>query len=140
MKYHLVTLLLGILFGVGLSLSHMIDPDRVLDFLDITGRWDPSLLFVMMGALPLAIVTFKWVLKRPKPIWAEQFQLPKKTVIDRTLIIGATTFGIGWGMSGYCPGPAVASLGTMTTEAFIMIVTIYLGFFAYTLFDKRKNA
>ena len=138
MKQNLIVLLCGIIFGIGLSLSQMINPNKVLNFLDITGKWDPSLIFVMMGALAVAFVSFKWVLKRPAPVLAESFHISRKTLIDKPLLLGAAIFGIGWGMSGYCPGPAVTGLGLLSLESVIMIVAIYLGFFAYNRYFEHK--
>ena len=138
MKHNLIALLCGMIFGIGLSLSHMINPDKVLNFLDITGNWDPSLIFVMLGALPVAIVSFKWILKRPTPILAENFQLSRKMLVDKSLMLGASIFGIGWGMSGYCPAPAVTSLGLLSLESVIMVVAIFLGFFTFNRFFARK--
>jgi hypothetical protein len=138
MKHNLIALLCGLIFGIGLSLSHMINPDKVLNFLDITGNWDPSLIFVMLGALPVAIVSFKWILKRPTPILAENFQLSRKMLVDKSLMLGASIFGIGWGMSGYCPGPAVTGLGLLSLESVIMVAAIYLGFLTYNRFFEQK--
>jgi uncharacterized membrane protein YedE/YeeE len=138
MKQNLIALLCGIIFGIGLSLSQMISPNKVLNFLDITSNWDPSLIFVMLGALAVAFVSFKWILKRPAPILAENFQLSRKSSVDKSLILGAAIFGIGWGISGYCPGPAVTSLGLLSLESVIMVVAIYLGFFAYNRFFEQK--
>ena len=138
MKQNLIALLCGIIFGIGLSLSQMINPNKVLNFLDITGKWDPSLIFVMMGALAVAFVSFKWVLKRPAPVLAESFHISRKTLIDKPLLLGAAIFGIGWGMSGYCPGPAVTGLGLLSLESVIMVVAIYLGFFVYNRFFEQK--
>ncbi len=138
MKQNLIALLCGIIFGMGLSLSQMISPNKVLNFLDITGNWDPSLIFVMIGALAVAFVSFKWILKRPAPILAENFQLSRKLSVDKSLILGAAIFGIGWGMSGYCPGPAVTGLGLLSLESIIMVAAIYLGFFAYNRLFEQK--
>jgi uncharacterized protein len=138
MKQNLISLLCGIIFGIGLSLSQMINPNKVLNFLDITGNWDPTLIFVMMGALAVAFVSFRWVLKRPAPLLAESFHISRKSLVNRPLLIGAAIFGIGWGMSGYCPGPAVAGLGLISLESVVMIVAIYLGFFTYNRFLERK--
>jgi len=138
MKQNLIALLCGIVFGIGLSLSHMINPIKVLNFLDITGNWDPSLIFVMIGALAVAFVSFKWILKRPAPLLAERFHISRKSSVDKPLILGAAIFGIGWGMSGYCPGPAVAGLGLQSLESVIMVVAIYLGFFTYNRFFEQK--
>ncbi len=138
MKQNLITLLCGIVFGMGLSLSHMINPNKVLNFLDITGNWDPSLIFVMIGALTVAFFSFKWILKRPAPLLAERFHVSTKSLVDKPLVLGAAIFGIGWGMSGYCPGPAVANLGLLSFESVIMVVAIYLGFFVFNRFFIQK--
>lgn len=129
MKTNLVALFSGILFGAGLALAHMIDPNKVLNFLDVTGHWDPSLLFVMIGALSVATVAFRYILKRPAPLWSPSFQLPQKKSLDAQLLGGAAIFGVGWGMSGYCPGPSVTGLSLFSSEAAIMVLAIYLGFF-----------
>jgi len=138
MKQNLIALLCGIIFGVGLSLAQMINPNKVLNFLDITGNWDPSLIFVMLGALIVAFISFKWILKRPAPLLAEGFHISKNTSVDKSLLLGAAIFGIGWGMSGYCPGPAVTGLGLLSLESVILVVAIYLGFFVYNRFLGQK--
>lgn len=125
----LVAWISGIIFGLGLSVSQMINPDKVQNFLDITGQWDPSLAFVMMGALTSTLISFRWIFKRPHPILEKSFHITHKTAIDKPLMLGALLFGIGWGMSGYCPGPAVASVGLGNLEALIMVFSIYIGFF-----------
>jgi len=130
MKMNLVALLAGIIFGLGLALSQMIDPNKVLNFLDISGDWDPSLAFVMMGALAVTMITFRFILKRPAPVFESSFHVSKQSIINKSLIMGAAVFGIGWGMTGYCPGPAVASLGLFSMESVLMVVAIYAGFFA----------
>jgi uncharacterized protein len=137
MKIILASLISGILFGVGLSLSQMINPDKVLNFLDITGAWDPSLIFVMLGALEVTFISFKVILKRPSPVFDHKFYLATKKEIDKPLIIGATIFGIGWGLTGYCPGPAVAGLGFGNPESVIMVIAIYLGFVAHRYLFER---
>ncbi len=137
MKQNLIALLCGILFGIGLSLAQMINPNKIINFLDITGNWDPSLIFVMIGALAVAFISFRWILKRPTPLLAESFHLSKKLLVDKSLVLGAAIFGIGWGMSGYCPGPAVTGLGLLSLEPLILVVTIYVGFFAYNLFERK---
>lgn len=137
MKQLTVALVCGILFGFGLSLAQMVNPNKVLDFLDITGHWDASLMFVMLGALPVAVIAFRWVLKRPTPVWADEFQLAKKVWIDKPLLIGSAIFGIGWGLGGYCPGPAVTGLGLLSSESVLMVAAIYGGFVVYqSLFER----
>jgi uncharacterized protein len=127
MKLIVIALISGILFGIGLTLSQMVNPNKVLNFLDIAGNWDPSLIFVMLGALAVTTLCFRLILKRPTPLFDKQFYLASKTIIDKPLLIGAGLFGIGWGLAGYCPGPVVAGLGLGNTEAIVMVVSIYLG-------------
>lgn len=100
----------GVIFGFGLALSQMIDRQRILGFLDITGAWDPTLLFVLGGAVGVTIVTFRMVLRQPRPLFAETFRLPTRRDVDRPLLLGAAIFGIGWGIGGYCPGPGIAAI------------------------------
>ena len=100
----------GMLFGVGLTLSGMSDPLKVLGFLDVSGDWIPDLALVMGGALIVSLATTPWVLKRSAPRFASQFHVPTIRSIDKRLAIGAVLFGVGWGLSGYCPGPAIVSL------------------------------
>ncbi|MEQ1559818.1 MAG: DUF6691 family protein [Methyloglobulus sp.] len=139
MKLIGLALLSGILFGIGLALSQMTNPGKVLNFLDIAGNWDPSLIFVMLGALAVTFIFFRVILKRPAPLFDSKFYLSTKKDIDKPLIIGATIFGAGWGISGYCPGPSIAGLGLGNFEAVIMVVFIYLGFIAHR-FIMNKTA
>ncbi len=136
MKLIILSLISGILFGVGLTLSQMTNPDKVINFLDIAGNWDPSLIFVMAGALAVTVLLFRPILKRPRPLFDKQFYLSSKAAIDKPLLIGAAIFGMGWGISGYCPGPSVAGLGLGTSEAVVMIGSIFLGFIAHKLYNK----
>jgi len=124
----LSALMAGLVFGAGLSVSNMIDPNKVLGFLDIAGDWDPSLALVMAGALAVAIPGFRWVRKQQRPVLDTRFHVTDKTELDRPLLIGAAIFGIGWGMTGYCPGPAVANLAIGNAEALLMVVSVYAGF------------
>jgi len=139
MSKNFIALLSGIIFGLGLSVSQMINPNKVINFLDIFGQWDPSLAFVMMGALLVTFISFRLVLKRPEPLLEEGFHLSKRTDIDKALVTGAALFGVGWGMSGYCPGPAVANLGSGGFEAIIMVLSIYVGFFSQKWFSNRNS-
>ncbi len=104
-------LLSGLLFGVGLVVSGMADPAKVQNFLDLAGIWDPSLAFVMAGAVAVTMAGYRLVLSRPRPWCAPSFDLPAARAIDRRLILGPAVFGIGWGLAGFCPGPALTSLG-----------------------------
>ncbi len=117
----------GLVFGLGLSLAQMTNPDKVLNFLDISGRWDPSLLLVLGGAVVLSAIAFRLVFKRGAPLWGTLFHLPLPKAIDRPLILGSALFGIGWGISGYCPGPAIASLGFGNPEALWVVPSIVAG-------------
>jgi uncharacterized protein len=106
----LVALVAGALFGAGLAISGMMHPAKVVGFLDFAGTWDPTLIFVMGGALLVCVPAFRIVLGRPRPVLADGFALPTKTALDARLLGGAALFGVGWGLSGFCPGPAVAAL------------------------------
>jgi uncharacterized membrane protein YedE/YeeE len=110
MKTGLAALVSGLLFGAGLGLSQMIDPNRVLGFLDITGVWDPTLMFVLGGAVGVTLIAFRFVLRRTKPVLVEAFMLPQSKAIDTRLLAGAAIFGVGWGIAGYCPGPGITAL------------------------------
>lgn len=117
----------GVVFGLGLSLAQMTNPDKVLNFLDISGHWDPSLLLVLGGAVALSALGYTLVFKRTKPVWDNLFHLPLAKSIDKPLIIGSALFGIGWGISGYCPGPAIASIGFGNPEALWVVPSIIAG-------------
>jgi len=127
MKLFLV-LCSGILFGLGLSISEMVNPTVVLNFLDVFGQWDPSLIFVMGGALITVSAGFHWIFKRQSPLFSEKFHLPKVKDIDSNLIIGAAIFGIGWGLAGYCPGPVIAGLAYAQLEGVLFCFAMFLGF------------
>jgi len=130
MQQHLLAMVSGLFFGLGLGLSQMIDPQRVLGFLDVTGAWDPTLLFVLGGAVTVTVITFYWILKRPQPILSRRFYLPTKHEIDFPLVAGAAIFGVGWGISGYCPGPAITALVLGTGNPVLFIVALAVGSFA----------
>lgn len=102
----------GILFGIGLAVSRMIDPAKVTGFLDVAGAWDPTLITVMLGALCVTVPGFAWARKRGKTLPGKTLEWPSKTEIDTPLVLGAALFGVGWGLSGFCPGPAIAGLST----------------------------
>lgn len=117
----------GLIFGLGLVASQMVNPAKVLNFLDVLGAWDPSLIFVMGTAIPVAAIGFALAHRRPRPALAAEFQLPERAAIDLPLIAGATLFGIGWGMVGFCPGPAVVALGFGRSEAVLVVVAMIAG-------------
>lgn len=120
----------GLLFGLGLAISGMTDPARVLGFLDIAGAWDPTLMFVLGGAVVTSFVGYRLVFKQTAPLFGERFQLPTRQDLDVKLLGGAALFGIGWGLSGYCPGPAIASIGGISLPLSAMLVTMVIGWFA----------
>ena len=122
-----VALVAGLLFGGGLLISGMMDPEKVIGFLDLFGNWDPSLMFVMGSALVVTVPAFKLILQRKKPVFNDGFSLPLKTHLDKSLIVGAVIFGIGWGLYGYCPGPAISSLGSLNTAGFIFVPGMLVG-------------
>ena len=117
----------GLLFGLGLAISGMTDPARVLGFLDIAGEWDPTLAFVLGGAVLTTFIGYRLVLRRSSPFFGDKFQLPTKRELDGRLLGGAALFGIGWGLSGYCPGPAIASVAGLTTPLVAMLVSMIGG-------------
>jgi uncharacterized protein len=117
----------GLLFGLGLSLGGMTQPAVVLGFLDIFGAWDPRLVFVMAGAMLTTAVGYRLLLRRPRPLLAERFQWPTLRRIDARLVGGAALFGIGWGIAGYCPGPALASLGAGVPALLVLVACMIAG-------------
>ena len=121
------SLVVGVIFGIGLTVSEMINPARVIGFLDITGRWDPTLAFVMAGALAVTLPLFRFILRWPRPVLDRQFYLAAKSEIDRPLIIGAAIFGIGWGLAGFCPGPAFAGLASAKPGVFLFVAAMIAG-------------
>lgn len=124
---YLIVLLAGLLFGIGLAISGMNDTQVVQGFLDVLGNWDPRLIFVMAAALLVTVLLFPYVLKQQKPVFDISFHLPKFVQIDRKLIIGSAMFGLGWGMVGYCPGPAIASISYGYWQTLVFIVSMLLG-------------
>ena len=131
-------LLAGLLFGIGLILSGMSDPSKVIGFLDITGSWDPSLAFVVGGAVLVGLLAFPFAINRSKSVLGEVMHLPTATKIDRRLVIGSVTFGVGWGLAGYCPGPALASLTQGGFKPLIFVVAMLLGMALFEVLERVK--
>ncbi len=125
----IVTYLIGLVFGLGISISGMSNPAKVLNFFDVAGTWDPSLAFVMGGALLVAFVGYKLVLKRPAPIFEPVFNVPTSRVIDARLLGGSAIFGVGWGIAGFCPGGALPALGTGDVDVLIFTAALVAGIF-----------
>jgi uncharacterized membrane protein YedE/YeeE len=123
----IIALLCGMVFGVGLAVSGMTDTAKVLGFLDVFGNWVPDLAFVMGGAVCVTLVAFHFVLKRERPLLSPSFSLSTSKVIDGRLLIGAAIFGIGWGIYGYCPGPAISALGYLDVKTLAFVVAMLVG-------------
>ena len=119
----------GLVFGIGISISGMIDPAKVLNFFDIAGTWDPSLAFVMGGALLVTFFGYRLAWQREAPLFGKRFEVPTSTVIDGKLVGGSALFGIGWGIAGFCPGAAIPALGTGRWEVALFLVAVVVGFF-----------
>ncbi len=127
MKQGFAALLSGLLFGAGLAVSGMLIPDKVLNFLDIAGHWDPSLALVMGGAILVTLPGYFLVTKAPRPLFAEGFSLPTTSAIDSKLLGGASLFGIGWGLSGLCPAPALVNITTGLSEVLVFLAAMLVG-------------
>lgn len=139
MKETLAGLFTGFVFGLGLCLSGMANPAVVLGFLDFAGAWNPALIFVMAGGVVVTFIGYRLVLGRPHPLWSAAFRLPAATAIDAPLISGAVIFGIGWGLAGYCPGPALVSLASGRTEVVAFIVSMLIGMIAVKWMRARPE-
>ena len=136
MKTSVAALLSGIVFGLGLAISEMINPARVIGFLDIAGQWDLTLALVMGSALVFTVVGFPLITKKAHPILAEKFTLPTKKTLDTPLISGAVLFGIGWGLAGLCPGPAIAGLASLNPDIFLFVTAMVVGQFIGLKIEK----
>lgn len=117
----------GLLFGLGLAISRMTQPEKVLNFLDVAGQWDPSLALVMIGGLAVSTPGFWWVRRRGSTVEGTPLHLPTARAIDAPLLVGAVLFGLGWGLAGYCPGPAVAGIGRLAVESLLFVPAMLVG-------------
>jgi uncharacterized protein len=136
----LIALVSGLLFGAGLAVSGMVNPAKVLNFLDLAGTFDATLLFVLGGAVVTTFIGYKLVLPRAQPVFAERFRLPTKADIDARLIGGSAIFGVGWGLSGFCPGPAIAAVVSLSVEPFVFIAAMAIGMIGVNWYDRRGEA
>ena len=134
------SLLAGLVFGLGLLVSGMTNPAKVLGFLDLAGRWDPSLAFVMGGAVAVGFVAFLFASKRTVSLIGLEMKLPAARQIDRRLVVGSTIFGIGWGVAGFCPGPALVALGMGEAKAIAFVIALLLGMGLFELLERRTAA
>jgi len=139
----LLQFIIGLVFGLGLIVSGMSNPAKVLNFLDVaaisSGTWDASLAFVMAGAIAVTFIGFKLALKRSQPVFAEKFHLPTREDIDARVIAGPAIFGIGWGLAGFCPGPAITALGFGTKAAAIFVVAMLAGMWLARFIASRPR-
>ena len=133
----LVNAIAGLLFGLGLVIGGMANPAKILNFLDLAGSWDPSLAFVMAGAVAVTFIGYKFVFRQPRPLLAARFHLPEMKQIDRRLVLGAAIFGVGWGLSGFCPGPAITSLPLLAKGTLVFVPAMLAGMTLTRLIANR---
>jgi uncharacterized membrane protein YedE/YeeE len=126
----------GLLFAVGLAFAGMTQPTKVIAFLDVAGDWDPSLAMVMIGAIAVYMPLYHWAMRLRAPLVAPRFSLPTRQDIDVRLVAGAAIFGAGWGLGGYCPGPALASLGTVNTAPIVFVLAMLAGMVVFALVER----
>ena len=129
----------GLIFGLGLAISQMVNPKKVLDFLDVSGNWDPSLALVMGGAVSVAMLAFRFVTRREQPLFEREFHLPRMTKVDRRVLVGSGVFGLGWGIGGYCPGPGIAALSAGSVDALVFVAGMVLGSLLYRRFAAHRS-
>ena len=133
------SLLAGLVFGVGLIVSGMANPAKVLGFLDLNGAWDPSLALVMAGAIGVSFFAFLFAKKRSRSLLGADMKLPMGRSIDRRLVIGSTLFGIGWGVAGFCPGPGLVALGMGEVKALVFVAAMLVGMALFERLEKRRS-
>ena len=129
----------GLVFGLGLIVSGMADPSKVLGFLDLAGKWDPSLAFVMIGAIGVSVVAFRLAGERAAPMLGGPFHLPTATQIDRRLVLGALVFGVGWGLAGFCPAPAIVVYGAGYFKAVVFVAAMLAGMGVYEIAERVRR-
>ena len=134
----IISLTAGIIFGIGLVVSEMVNPAKVLAFLDLFGNWDPSLAFVMIGALIVSSPLFHLIKNKEKPLLVEKFNYSNNKEINNKLIIGSALFGAGWGLGGLCPGPAISSLALLNINSIIFVFAMFIGFYLVKFFNLSK--
>ncbi|TGN41630.1 DUF6691 family protein [Marinobacter confluentis] len=140
MGFTLVSFLAGLVFGLGLLISGMANPEKVLGFLDLAGLWDPSLALVMVGAIAVGVIAFRIAGLRRLTLLGLEFRLPTKTDIDKRLVVGSVVFGAGWGLAGFCPGPALVAMGAGEQKAVVFVVAMLAGMALFELLEKRRVA
>ncbi len=135
---NLVSLTMGVLFSIGLSVSGMINPEKVIGFLDLFGIWDYSLAFVMGGAVGVNLVIFPVILKK-RPVFSKVFHLPTKEKLDLNLVLGSILFGIGWGLGGVCPGPGIVNLARLDIQSVVFVLSMLIGMFLFSIYKRIKS-
>jgi uncharacterized protein len=130
----------GLLFGLGLIVSQMFNPAKVIGFLDISGAWDPSLAFVMVGAIAVGLVAFNLAAKRNASLLGEPLVLPGRLAIDRRLVLGSVMFGVGWGAAGFCPGPGLVGLGSLEPKAVAFVAAMLAGMAIFEMLNRRTTS
>ena len=135
-----ISLVSGIIFGIGLVISEMINPEKVLGFLDLFGNWDPSLVFVMIGALAVSSPLFHFIKNKKKPICEVSFIIPNNKEINKNLVLGSAIFGAGWGLGGLCPGPAISSIALINFYSISFVIAMFVGFYLVKLFESTTQA
>lgn len=139
MKNSASAFVVGFLFSIGLGLSGMTNPQKVVGFLDVFGAWDPSLAFVMIGSIATHFITFKLIRKRKSPLFSSHWHLPTKKEITKSLVFGSLIFGIGWGLAGFCPGPAVTNLASAEKAPWVFVLSMIAGMFLFKLANDKWN-
>lgn len=138
---HIVmALFVGLIFGVGLIISGMTDPSKVIGFLDLAGQWDPSLAFVMGGAILVGLIAFRFASRRTTSLLGDPMRIPSASHLDRRLVLGGLTFGAGWGLAGYCPGPALASLASGGSKPLIFVAAMLAGMILFEVLERSRRA
>ncbi|MBC7421245.1 MAG: YeeE/YedE family protein [Bdellovibrio sp.] len=137
MKNNITSLAVGILFAIGLGVSGMTRPEKVFGFLDVFGNWNAALIFVMLGAVIVHFIAFRFIVKRKSPLFSTQWHLPTKKEITWPLIAGSFLFGVGWALAGYCPGPALTSLASFQIRPLIFFVSMLIGMLVFRFLDRR---
>ena len=133
----LVSFVAGLIFAMGLGISGMTQPQKIIGFLNVTGNWDPSLILVMLGAVGVYLIGHALILKRSRPVFEQCFAIPERSDIDRPLVLGSALFGIGWGLVGFCPGPVLASLVTANENVLLFVFAMAVGMYANDLLNLR---
>lgn len=139
-KAEVAALVAGVVFAVGLTISGMARPDKIVGFLDVAGAWDPSLAFVMIGALAVHFLAHRLIAKRKAPLFDDRFHLPTRKDIDKRLVVGAVLFGVGWGLGGFCPGPAIVSAGGGSLTGFVFLGGMTIGILLESAALRRRGA